>query len=131
MKSSRHNVTQKNLQSAYRVHRHKQQVKQTSKCPYKQECGACQLLDMTESEQLQYKQRKIRRLLGQYGPIQPIVHMKDAYYYRNKVHAVFKKERHGKIKAGTYKEGTHQVVGIKNCLMKINRLVILFKPFIN
>ena len=35
-------------------------------------------------------------LLGGYGKVEPIIGMKNPYYYRNKVHAVFDRDRRGK-----------------------------------
>ena len=39
-------------------------------------------------------------------------------YYRNKVHAVLGKNRNGEIISGTYQEGTHNIVNIKECLIE-------------
>ena len=61
-----------------------------------------------ESE-LRQKEARIRRLIGEFGTVQPIVGMKDPYHYRNKVTAVFGHEK-GEIISGTYRPGTHIIV---------------------
>ena len=52
---------------------------------------------------------------GRAGRPEPIIGMENPYYYRNKVHAVYKHLRSGEIVAGTYQEGTHRVVPVENC----------------
>ena len=103
-----------------RVHK-SQKIREQSKCAYASQCGACQLLYLTYKAQLQRKYTYLKKLLKDYGKIENIIGMEVPYYYRNKVHAVFKRECYGGIKAGTYKEGTHQVVQIKNCLIEDQR----------
>ncbi|MFR5151796.1 MAG: 23S rRNA (uracil(1939)-C(5))-methyltransferase RlmD [Ruminococcus sp.] len=44
--------------------------------------------------------------------------MKDPYFYRNKVHAVFDRDRKGNIISGIYEAGTHRVVSIEQCLIE-------------
>lgn len=98
--------------------RERQAERTTSKCPYMTLCGGCQLLAMPYNKQLQKKQLELKQLFRKYGPVQPFLGMDAPYYYRNKVHAVFKKERHGQIKAGIYREGTHQVIQTRQCLIE-------------
>ena len=92
--------------------------KEQTRCPYNQKCGACQLVEVPYEQQLKQKQTAMNRLFKSYVKPASIVGMENPYYYRNKVHAVFKKERYGTIKAGTYKEGTHEVIQIENCLIE-------------
>jgi 23S rRNA (uracil1939-C5)-methyltransferase len=44
--------------------------------------------------------------------------MEAPYHYRNKVHAVMARDRKGKIISGVYKEGTHQVLPVEECLIE-------------
>ena len=69
-------------------------------------------------EQLKKKQKKEQSLLGAYGKVCPIIGMENPYYYRNKVHAVFDRDRKGNIISGIYEEGTHRVVPVENCLIE-------------
>ena len=85
-------------------------------CPVHRKCGGCQYQGMAYKKQLSLKQRQANMLLGKFGPVLPIIGMKDPLHYRNKVHAVFAFEK-GKAIAGTYQEGTHKVVPVESCLI--------------
>ncbi len=84
-------------------------------CIYAKKCGACQYQGVLYEEQLKEKQKKIQSLLKKFGKAEPIIGMQDPYFYRNKVHATFKRLKTGEIISGIYEEGTHRVVAIQNC----------------
>ena len=42
-------------------------------CPLYRKCGGCQLQNMSYPRQLQWKQRKVEKLLGKFGRVQPII----------------------------------------------------------
>lgn len=88
------------------------------KCNISKKCGGCQFQGIPYKEQLKKKQKKEQSLLGAYGKICPIIGMENPYYYRNKVHAVFDRDRKGNIISGIYEEGTHRVVPVENCLIE-------------
>ena len=44
--------------------------------------------------------------------------MKDPYYYRNKMHRTFGRDRKGNIICGTYEEKTHRIVPVEECLIE-------------
>ena len=44
--------------------------------------------------------------------------MENPYHYRNKVHAVFDRDRKGKPVSGIYQEGTHRVVPVDTCMIE-------------
>ena len=44
--------------------------------------------------------------------------MKDPFHYRNKVHAVFDRDKKGNIISGIYEENTHHVVPVEKCLIE-------------
>lgn len=81
-------------------------------------CGGCQYQGISYKEQLSKKEDEVRGLLKPFGKVQPILGMKDPYYYRNKVHAVFGRERNGNIISGTYQAGTHKIVNIEECMIE-------------
>ena len=87
-------------------------------CPISKKCGSCQYQGMSYHKQLQKKQRQEESLLGSYGKVEPIIGMKNPYYYRNKVHAVFDRDRRGNIISGTYEAKSHRVVPVENCLIE-------------
>ena len=55
-----------------------------------------------------------------------IIGMDDPFYYRNKVHAVFDRDKKGNIICGTYEAKTHKVVPIEECMIedKISQEII-------
>ena len=85
------------------------------KCSYSGKCGGCQYQGMDYGSQLQEKQKYVQKLLKNYGKPEPILGMENPYYYRNKVHAVYKHQRNGEIVSGIYEEGTHKVVPVESC----------------
>ena len=87
-------------------------------CPISKKCGSCQYQGMSYHKQLQKKQRQEESLLGGYGKVEPIIGMKNPYYYRNKVHAVFDRDRRGNVISGTYEAKSHRVVPVENCLIE-------------
>ena len=88
------------------------------KCIISKKCGGCQFQGIPYKEQLKKKQKKEQSLLGAYGKVCSIIGMENPYYYRNKVHAVFDRDRKGNIISGIYEEGTHRVVPVENCLIE-------------
>ena len=90
----------------------------TSICPVLNLCGGCQLLDMEYAKQLDFKQKQVEELLKGLCPVKPIIGMKDPFHYRNKVHAVFDRDKKGNIISGIYEENTHHVVPVEKCLIE-------------
>lgn len=113
-------------------------------CPYAKKCGGCDYQGISYEKQLKDKQELVRKNVGEFCKVQPIIGMEQPYHYRNKVHAVFDivkrgssqgiqgrkdgcngsgNRRHGKnasmapgtIISGVYKAGTHEVVNIDAC----------------
>jgi 23S rRNA (uracil1939-C5)-methyltransferase len=87
-------------------------------CTSSKKCGGCQYQGVPYTDQLKKKQKQIESLLNKFGRVSPIIGMKDPYYYRNKVHAVFDRDRKGNIICGIYEAKTHRVVPIDHCLIE-------------
>lgn len=87
-------------------------------CPVYKKCGGCQFQGMPYQEQLKRKQKQVNKLLKPFGEVKPVIGMEQPYYYRNKVHAVFGRERNGAIISGTYQANTHKIVNIDECLIE-------------
>ena len=96
------------------------------KCSVSKKCGSCQYQGVPYKEQLAAKQKKMNKLLGKFGKVKPIIGMDDPFYYRNKVHAVFDRDRKGNIICGTYEAKTHKVVPVEECMIedKISQEII-------
>ena len=50
----------------------------------RQGCGGCPLLETPYPEQLRQKQARVEALLGEFGPVSPILGMEHPWHYRNK-----------------------------------------------
>ena len=74
----------------------KSKKKPAAACPYAKKCGGCDYQGMSYEQQLQEKQTYVRKNIGDYCKVLPIIGMENPYHYRNKVHAVFDVERRGK-----------------------------------
>ena len=81
-------------------------------------CGGCEFQGMPYAEQLKHKEKRVRILLDSFGKVHPIIGMKDPYHYRNKVHAVFDRDRRGNAISGVYQKGTHKVVPVDSCMIE-------------
>ena len=87
-------------------------------CPYAKKCGGCQYQGIPYSAQLKKKHNQVQSLLKRFGTVKPVIGMKDPYFYRNKVHAVFDRDRKGNIISGIYEQNSHRVVPIDQCLIE-------------
>lgn len=87
-------------------------------CPVHKKCGGCRYQGVPYEEQLKIKEKMVGKLMGKYCKIYPIVGMENPTHYRNKVHAVFDRDRKGNIISGVYKEGTHQVIPVESCMIE-------------
>ena len=92
--------------------------KQKSLCPVSKKCGGCQLLDMPYSQQLTLKKKQLEETLKGICKVQTVIGMEQPFHYRNKVHAVFDRDRRGNIISGIYQENTHIVVPVEKCLIE-------------
>ncbi|MCI9635962.1 MAG: 23S rRNA (uracil(1939)-C(5))-methyltransferase RlmD [Hungatella sp.] len=90
---------------------------QKSLCPVSKRCGGCQLLDIPYERQLQKKQRQVEELLKGFCKVYPIQGMEEPFHYRNKVHGAFGYQK-GKVISGIYKEGSHQLVAVEQCMLE-------------
>lgn len=87
------------------------------KCPVAKKCSGCQLSNMTYEQQLDWKQRDVEKLLGGYGKVNRIIAMDSPYNYRNKVQAVFRSDRSGRIISGVYQSSRNGIVGVDGCML--------------
>ena len=90
-------------------------------CPIASKCGGCMGQKQSYEETLAAKQKNLSLLLKKFGKLSPIIGMENPYNYRNKVHGVVSRDRKGNIFSGVYKEGTHIVVPVKECLIEDKR----------
>ena len=94
-------------------------------CPYYDFCGGCQLMHQDYSDQLRFKELKVKELFSRYTSfdnikINRILFGKDSNY-RNKV--IF----HGTDKLGFYKEKTNQIIEVPGCMLIEKELNDIYK----
>lgn len=93
-----------------------------TKCPYEKKCGSCRYLYLTYEEQLKKKEAFVRQELEKCpelkGHFNPIIGMENPWKYRNKVTAIFDRDRKGNPVSGVYEEGTHNVIPVERCLIE-------------
>lgn len=87
-------------------------------CPVYKRCNGCQLQNMSYEEQLKFKEIKVKRAVGLYGKVEKIIGMKNPVNYRNKVQAVFRKDKRGKIISGIYQSSTSGIVVMDKCMLE-------------
>ena len=92
--------------------------KERALCPVSKKCGGCQLLDIPYKKQLDDKRKMLSGLLKDLCPVKGMLGMEDPYHYRNKVHAVFSRDRKGNPVSGVYQANSHIVVPVEKCLIE-------------
>lgn len=105
-------------------------TKEKLSCRVIKRCGGCQLQEQSYEKQLQEKQNYVNRLLSKFCHVENIIGMKNPYYYRNKVHAVFDTDKKGNVISGVYEAGTHNVINIDSCLLedqKADKIIVTIR----
>jgi 23S rRNA (uracil1939-C5)-methyltransferase len=86
-----------------------------SPCPYFNECGGCELLNLSYENTCNYKKEKLENILSKYANIKTkveIVKCKNHLNYRNKITL---KVENGKY--GYYASKTHKLIEVDKCLL--------------
>jgi len=100
-------------------------------CPVFNECGGCQLQQMDYQLQLKYKREMIGDLLQRIGKlneiiVKPVISSDYPLRYRNKAQFPLTVDQDGKIAAGFFRQGTHEVVVHEECSIQhplLNRIL--------
>ena len=110
-------------------------------CKYYPNCGGCQLMHLSYEKQLEYKTKKVKELLHKFAKLDVEVYscigLENPTRFRNKVQKPVRFDnKKKKIKAGFYQSGTHNLIGVEDCLMETplsnkisNLLVSLFEKY--
>ena len=100
-------------------------------CPYAKQCGGCQIQMMSYEEQLRFKENKVRNNLKRIGgfeeiPMEPILGMKNPFYYRNKAQFPVGYDKEGNLITGFYAGRTHSIINNRRCYLGVseNELVL-------
>lgn len=93
----------------------------TPACPHAATCGGCQLMHITYPAQLAMKKKTIQDALERIGGIRTdvktVIGMETPFRYRNKMVFPIGKDKSGKIVCGFYRERSHDIVPLTDCLL--------------
>lgn len=95
-----------------------QKTKSNCICPIAGKCGGCDWIGKPYEKQLEDKRKTVAKLLEPFCKLEGIIGMEDPFYYRNKVHAVFDRDRKGNVISGIYEKKSHRVVAVENCFIE-------------
>lgn len=85
-------------------------------CPLRRKgCGGCQYAEVPYSQQLARKQADARKLLAEWGPVEPVLGMEDPCRYRCKVTASFAEDGRRGLVCGLYAKGSRRVLPADGC----------------
>ena len=87
-------------------------------CPVAHKCGGCDWIGKSYDWQLAEKKKAMAKLLEPFCKLEGITGMKEPFYYRNKVHAVFDRDNKGNIISGIYEKNSHRVVAVEKCYIE-------------
>lgn len=87
-------------------------------CVYYEQCGGCQLQNLTNDSQNQLKQRTAERFLAKFGKVDKILVMDHPYAYRNKIQYSFGYGKKKEIIAGMYAKNSHTIIDIEQCIVQ-------------
>lgn len=96
------------------------------KCPYYEVCGGCDLMHMDYSNQVSFKENKVKEVITKFTDLKPdiiksIIKSKTKFNYRNKITLHVK---NGKV--GFYQKDSNDIVEIKKCVVakdEINEII--------
>ena len=95
------------------------------RCKVCTSCGGCQYQQINYQTQLEYKTKRVKEALRRIGnistPVLPCLGMKEPYYYRNKIQMPYGKDRKGNVVYGFYKENSHEIIPVKECMIEDKR----------
>lgn len=94
-------------------------------CPFSFRCGGCEFQSLSYKSQLAFKSKLVKDQLKKIAHLdvdaKETIGMDDPYYYRNKIQMPFALDKDGHVVYGFYKEGSHEVVPISNCVIEDKR----------
>ena len=101
-------------------------------CILADHCGGCSLQPFTSEAQQRWKQELVRQTLQRIGgleaPMQPLLASPDELGYRNRAIIPLERQSDGRLRAGFYRRGSHQIVNMNRCPVLDPRLDALIAP---
>lgn len=111
--------TKKNLMEGTVLDRIKTSEKRIEPaCPYFGICGGCDLMHMSYSDQLSFKENKVKEIMLKFVNFDNVKEIMPSYQfnYRNKVTLQVKE------KMGYYKKKSYEIIPVDNCLLASNSI---------
>ena len=91
----------------------------TYTCPHAAQCGGCEWLSVPYPIQLSRKRAALGELFAPFGrDVNDIVGMDEPVAYRHKIMTPYAPGKGGKPRHGMYRRGTHDLVGMRTCLVE-------------
>ena len=105
------------------------------KCPESRRCGGCQIQAMDYGRQLEYKNDKVFNNLVRIGgfeadqikaKMETPIGMETPYFYRNKAQFPVGRNKDGKLVAGFYASGSHNIIPVEKCYIgaEVNEKIV-------
>lgn len=102
-------------------------------CEYWRQCGGCQIQSLDYTQQLHYKEEKVRNNLKRIGGFSiadmerkeqkflfhPIIGMEKPFFYRNKAQFPIGTDKNGRIVTGFYAARSHNIIPSRNCYLGV------------
>ncbi|HQA56099.1 MAG TPA: 23S rRNA (uracil(1939)-C(5))-methyltransferase RlmD [Bacilli bacterium] len=106
------------------------------KCKICTACGGCQYQQLAYPAQLVIKTKRVENALKRIAHIEnvvvkPCIGMKEPYHYRNKVQMPFGKDRFGNIIYGFYKENSHDIIPVDECIIENKKAAPILRTIKN
>lgn len=97
----------------------------TPLCPVAKQCGGCQLQHMSYQEQLRFKRQKVQDVIDRIAKIdvkvEPVLGMKEPWYYRNKCQIPVGLKK-GNVVTGFYRIHSNDIVDTDGCRIQSERI---------
>ena len=96
----------------------------TPVCPVARRCGGCKIMAADYSEQLRFKENKVKTNIEKIGKvtdftIYPIIGMETPYHYRNKAQFPIGLNDKGELVSGFYAGRTHVIIENEKCYLGV------------
>jgi 23S rRNA (uracil1939-C5)-methyltransferase len=103
-----------------------------SPCILADHCGGCSLQPFSPLGQEQWKGELVRQTLQRIGglnvPVEPLMASPQELGYRNRAIIPLERSPEGRLRAGFYRRGSHQIVNMNRCPVLDPRLDALIAP---
>ncbi|MFN5697279.1 MAG: class I SAM-dependent RNA methyltransferase, partial [Cyanobacteriota bacterium] len=101
-------------------------------CILADHCGGCRLQPLEDPAQQAWKQKQVeenlRRIAGLEPDVSPLLASASGLGYRNRAVIPLERDPDGRLRAGYYRRGSHQIVNMNRCPVLDPRIDALIAP---